>query len=359
MSDPVTERLFRELDSRAEALCRYLKVPGQRRGQKYIGLKTSQDGPGDSFAVELTGPRAGRWNHATRGGLHAFSLIKWWLQIGDREAFAEARKFLGGEFESSAAPAAPIGAVDDADEKARREKLLQLALGFWRQTRAAPSTPAETYWRVARGIPGAIPADIRYHPGLRHPETGFALHPCLVAGVRNVAGEIVGIWRVYLRPGGRGKAPLEVPRLGLGSIRGGAVWLRNGPAEQARGRLYTGEGIETMGTVAARFPKVAACAALSTSGLVGLELPPWVTEGLTFADFDERDMRRELVFRDRATGEERRIRNPNFGKRPGIVAAERSAARFRTLGKKWGNVLPGSGEGTDFNDLWHSEAGAA
>jgi len=46
-----------------------------------------------------------------------------------------------------------------------------------------------------------------------------------VAAVRDVAGEVIGIQRIYLRGDGKGKADLPKAKLSLGTVAGGAIRL--------------------------------------------------------------------------------------------------------------------------------------
>ena len=153
------------------------------------------------------------------------------------------------------------------------------ALDIWRQCQAAGGTLVEIYLR-GRGITIPPPASLRYHPGLRHAPTGLSL-PCMVAGVQAVDGSITGIQRVFLRTDGAGKAGVASPKMMLGEIAGGAVRFA-----KAAPKLSIGEGIETMLAVL-QATGVPCWAALSTSGLKALSLPPEVREVLIFADGDE------------------------------------------------------------------------
>jgi len=107
----------------------------------------------------------------------------------------------------------------------------------------------------------------------------------LVAAVRvfqdGEAAPRAGIWRVYLAPDGRAKAAIPNPKLGLGSVRGGAVWLTK-PIE----RLAVAEGIETALAIVQACPDLAVCSALSTGNMRVFEPPPWAREIIFCADAD-------------------------------------------------------------------------
>ena len=87
------------------------------------------------------------------------------------------------------------------------------ALEIWRAGQPALGTPAETYLR-SRGITIPIPPTIRYHPGLKHADTGIDL-PALVAAVCNVDRQVTGIQRIYVTHNGT-RAPLNRPKMALG-----------------------------------------------------------------------------------------------------------------------------------------------
>ncbi len=95
------------------------------------------------------------------------------------------------------------------------------ALAIWQSAIPAAGTLAEAYLR-SRGLSSPYPPDLRF---TRRACGNSAPMPCLVAAVRNVAGGITGIQRIYLRSDGCGKADLPKPKLSLGKVAGGAIRL--------------------------------------------------------------------------------------------------------------------------------------
>lgn len=95
------------------------------------------------------------------------------------------------------------------------------ALAIWNRTIPAAGTLAQTYLAF-RGIVSPIPPDIRFQ---RLPCGSLAPMPCLVAAVRDVAGEVIGIQRIWLANDGMGKAGVAKPKLSLGRVKGGAIRL--------------------------------------------------------------------------------------------------------------------------------------
>jgi hypothetical protein len=125
----------------------------------------------------------------------------------------------------------------------------------------------------------------------------------------------LGVHRTFLARDGSGKAPVQPAKMMLGPCRGGAVRLA-----QTGDTLLVGEGIET--TLAAmKATSLPGWAALSTSGLRSLNLPPNVRTVTILADGD-------------AAGE---------------AAAQAAALRWRREGRRVRIARPP--QGLDFNDV--------
>jgi putative DNA primase/helicase len=187
------------------------------------------------------------------------------------------------------------------------------ALATWNAAIPANGTPVETYL-ASRGLRLPPAANLRFHAALRHPASG--IWPAMVALVtRGSDGAPMAIHRTFLAGDGRGKAQVEPKKMMLGPCRGGAVRLCT------PGRvLMVGEGIETCLAVMRATGEVA-WAALSTSGLRGLNLPTNVEEVIVLADGDN----------------------------DGEMAARDAASRWRREGRRVRIARPPLG--MDFNDL--------
>ena len=165
----------------------------------------------------------------------------------------------------------------EAESDALRQT--EAALAIWRASRSAKGTPVETYLR-SRGLTITIPPSIRFHAGLKHPSGG--VWPAMVALVTHGAdGRPIGIHRTFLARDRSTKASVDPVKMMLGPCRGGAVRLAD-PGDV----LMIGEGIETC-LAAMQATGHAAWAALSTSGLRGLDLPPELRDVIVLADGDE------------------------------------------------------------------------
>jgi hypothetical protein len=118
---------------------------------------------------------------------------------------------------------------------------------------------------------------LRYAPALRRPDGTCG--PAMVARIDGIDGELIGISRTWLIRGDRGIWRRR-DRLMLGRAAGGAVRLA--PAAET---LMVGEGIETC-LAAMQATSLPAWAALSTSGMIALALPPNVRTVIILADHD-------------------------------------------------------------------------
>jgi putative DNA primase/helicase len=176
---------------------------------------------------------------------------------------------------SGMAPSAAVKSQPDANDAWRT----RLAFAIWQFAKSPHGTLVETYL-ASRGIRLPLPTALRFHPGLKHPSGG--IWPAMVALVtRGPDSKPIGIHRTYLARDGSGKAPLAPAKMMLGPCRGGVVRL--GPV---RDLVMVGEGIETC-FAAMHATGHPAWAALSTSGLRTLDLPPDACDIIVLADGDD------------------------------------------------------------------------
>jgi phage/plasmid primase-like uncharacterized protein len=138
----------------------------------------------------------------------------------------------------------------------------------------------------------------------------------MVATIDDLAGEIVGIHRTFLKPDGTGKAAVEPNKMALGKLSGGAVRLTAGASE-----LVLCEGIET-GLSILQATGLHVWAALGTSNIGQVELPDFVRTIIIAADHDD----------------------------PGIKAARAAAQSYRESGYRV-RILSPQKDGWDFNQV--------
>jgi putative DNA primase/helicase len=160
-----------------------------------------------------------------------------------------------------------------------------------------------------------VPSLLRYAPALRQPDGSRG--PAMVARIDSIRGELIGVHRTWLCRDADGRWR-RCDRAMLGQTSGGAVRLS--PAAET---LLVGEGIETV-LAAMTAIGMPGWAALSTSGLVKLELPPIVRTVIILADHD-------------VSG-------------AGERAARIAAAGWLTEGRRVRIALPPE-PGSDFNDV--------
>lgn len=163
----------------------------------------------------------------------------------------------------------------EADERAAREKRAKQAATLWNEAQPIADTLAANYLRN-RAITCPLPQTLRFHPEAWHGPTAKR-YPAMVALVEGGGG--FAVHRTYLLPDGSGKAAIAPDKMMLGAVAGGAVRLTDGP-----GGIVVAEGIETAFSLACGLLRGPAriWAALSTSGMQSLRLPP-SPERLTIA----------------------------------------------------------------------------
>lgn len=308
-----------------------------------------------SCRVNLTGSRRGSWFRfsASIGGGSVELLA--YLLTGNpkayREAFAEARRFLGitrdepdrAELiarEKASAAEQARREQEARKDRAAKERKRDSAQSVWDNSGVMDLTLGEDYLCETRRIPKSAsgwPPQLRFHEGLLHPNG--EVYPCIIARVDDVAGMLTSIWRIFLDPLTGDKADVPNSKMGLGPSAGGACRL-GGSAK----RIGIAEGVETAICAAAitgyRMP---IWAALSTSGMVGIELPLEVEKVSIFPDGDRmiRRMGNEFV--------------PD-ARPPGIRAAYELAGRLTQQGIK--NVVNVPPFEADYADVLKSMRGA-
>ena len=164
-------------------------------------------------------------------------------------------------------PDAATLAQRERERHAEAVKKARQAQRCWDESQPVAGTLAEAYLR-RRGITCPLPETLRFHGACWHGATAKR-HPALVAAVQGAGA--AAVHRTYLRPDGSGKAAIAPDKAMLGSTQGGAVRLTQG-----QGPLVVAEGIETALSLASGLLSRPATvwAALSTSGIRGLHLPP-------------------------------------------------------------------------------------
>lgn len=183
-----------------------------------------------------------------------------------------------------------------ADEKLRARKRAS-AGQIWREGWPIGGTRAAAYLE-GRGIdPRFFIADaaLRFHPALWH-DFAEAEFPALLGLATSAEGKPIGVWRIYLGDGRKGRAPVDQQKLGKGDFQGHGAAVRLGGMGETIG---LGEGIETSKAAeelqALGGWELPVWAGLSAGGIAGFIAPAGVRRIIVFGDED-------LAKRDKITG---------------------------------------------------------
>ncbi|HWW64954.1 MAG TPA: CHC2 zinc finger domain-containing protein [Sphingomonadaceae bacterium] len=183
----------------------------QRAGREYKACCPFHPDRSPSFTIFADGERFHCFGCGASGDVLDF------VQRAYAVRLPEAARMLGaGDMPRRPMPSSPE-ASDGADTRAKRAR----ALAIWHRAKSAAGTLAEAYLRF-RGILPPYPPDLRF---LRLRCGNLGALPCLVAAVRDVAGTVIGIQRIWLAGDGQGKAAITTPKRSLGQVKGGAIRL--------------------------------------------------------------------------------------------------------------------------------------
>ena len=220
------------------------------------------------------------------------------------------------------APDPSTTAAREAQHRADEQRRAAQADHVWREAQPIQGTLAEVYLR-SRGIVGPLPKALRFHAACWHGPTAKR-YPAMIAAIQG--NRLPAIHRTYLRSDGLGKADIERPKAMLGVVTGASVRL-----SEAHERLVVCEGVETGLSLSSGLLDAPArvWAALSTSGMRRLSLPPRAGQ-LTIA---------------------------SDGDKAGREAANVLAERADALG--WQVTLMPAPEGLDWNDVLMMKGEAA
>lgn len=221
-----------------------------------------------------------------------------------------------------------------AQETAYQADTQEAAQAIWGASTAITGTLAETYL-LNRGFPAFETDVLRFHPALPYPGKPKR-YPALICRVDGMDGSLCAIWRIFLREDGR-KADVPNAKLGLGPAGGGAVRLGGiGP------KVAVAEGLESaLGFWFLTGRKYPVLAALSTSGMIGIELPLGVDHCVIVPDGD------------------RPIRKKGNDYEPAEPAGRKAAVALRTRLLSEGIACTIAAEpsaGLDYCDLWAEHA---
>ncbi|BEV43942.1 DUF7146 domain-containing protein [Afipia carboxidovorans] len=265
----------------------------KRAGREWIGPCPACGGR-DRFSVNQ---QRHKWNcRGLRGGRGAISMVQHIAGL----SFLEVCEELTGEPNPSGRRAKPLSEAEkaernrqrlaaqarqrarEAQEAAYQENTREAAQAIWNASTSLHDTLGAQYLN-SRGIPTpeTWPDCLRFHPALPYPGKS-GRYPALICRVDDVYGQLTAIWRIYLRADAR-KLDVDSPKLGLGPAGGGAVRLGGiGP------KIAVAEGVESaFGYWLLTGMKHPCWAALSTSGMQGIEIPLGVGQVVVVPDGDK------------------------------------------------------------------------
>jgi DNA primase len=273
----------------------------QRAGNEWKGCCPFHADRSPSFTIYSGGERFQCFGCGAQG-----DVLDYVARLHGLDMVAAARLLCAGDLPKADLPALP---------PAQRANRTPEAQAIWERAIPAAGTLAQDYL-TQRGIHPPFPPDIRFSRlayGRANPL------PCLVAAVRDVAGAITGLQRIYLRSDGRGKANLPKAKLSLGKVAGGAIRLDD---VDASGAVTVCEGPED-GLSLREMMGGAVWVAAGASMLPAMQFPPQVRHVVIGADNDA----------------------------AGAAAADKAATAFASRGLAVRIIRPLAGF-KDFNDEW-------
>ncbi len=317
MSDPDRPRraaviepheLEQLLRAAVHSVCHNL-LPNGREECGYWRVGSIGGEPGQSLAVNLTGPNVGLWTDFSapdstpeRSGdmLWLAARVRYAGKLAD--AITWGISFLGLDgldpnrlrTEKAKARKAANDAATDAARLAERNR--RSAMQLYLSGAPIAGTIAETYL-ISRGIDlrahGLVaPGSLKFNGEVYCKEAQRRL-PCLVAAMVNVSGHHVASHRTWLREDGKGKAALIEPKKALGKFRGGFIPLWKGRHDVPMKDIPQGtpvlvsEGIEDGLSAALACPEERVIAAVALDNMGALELPPQMGPLIILAQHDD------------------------------------------------------------------------
>jgi hypothetical protein len=280
----------RRLVDNAEELCLALLPQGRRDGRQWLAGDV-RGGAGQSLRVELAGPKAGLWKDfaGTDKGADLVDLVAQVYRMNLTEAKRWAEAWLAGH-----PPPVPYS----KPESLPRERDSRMAAErLWRRCADIGGTVAERYLRN-RGITCKLGQALGF-AYLKH-RTADRVMPAMVAAIRDIRGDLIGVHRTFLTPDGR-KGDVEPNKMALGHTAGGAVRL-----VRHTSCLGLAEGIETA-LSAYQLTGIPVWSLVGTSGFGNVLLPEAVRHVVLFADGDKPGLRDAEVARERFVAEGREV----------------------------------------------------
>ena len=304
MDDPhQLHQLHQLLRNHIIEICHELLPGGRVISQEYrasnINGGQGKGKNGGSLAVCLNGSKAGVWSDfATGEGGDVFSLIQITKNMSFLAATAWANEFCGlspGLKRTSQTKKTPSPTSHPEVKKSTGPDLGRqrrgLALEIWRSSIPIDGTIGQKYLENRKIT--YFPPSVRFMARLLHHPSGMVF-PALICEVLDIAGDFMGVWRIWICSDGDGRPEITPNKMGLGSAKGGAVRLA--PATDC---LAIAEGLESgLSAISAR-PDIPVWAALSTSGMQNINIPKTVEKLYILTDHDPAGIKASRILRTR------------------------------------------------------------
>lgn len=211
---------------------------------------------------------SGDWhcNQCTHGD--GIELVKRYLKVDFKEAAKRIEAVLGEtRKETKVAP------PDESRLRAQAKRL-------WQQT--VPVAGVGVTYLASRHLPMPDPLAVRFLPSHRYLRQ--EVFPALIAKISDASGAGINLHQTFLAADGRGKAPVEKPRLMLrGSIPLGSA-IRLFPVGPTLG---IAEGIESALSAHVLYGGIPVWSVINAGGIRRFAIPEGVEELVIFADADE------------------------------------------------------------------------
>lgn len=343
--------LKQHLQRDVAGLCRELGLEGRPRGNVWQTKNPRRaDRHGGSFTVWVKGAEPGCWKDFASGekgdvlalvaylkGCDTKTAVQWAMdRFGLKAMEPEARAKMEREAEAARERARKAEAEAQAKRRKRAQIMFSKADPFISQTVMA-------YWKL-RGLTMPPTFEARWFRSFerfewwlgRDAATGEVgpEFPAMIAGFVDAQGKQQACHITYLAHDGRGKAPVDKPKLMWPEHLGLVIRVARGetglsPEDAAKagkpGPVVITEGIEDALTIACACPELRVWCAGSLAGYGAL--------------YDHGCVSSWIVARDN-----------DWGKPQAAAQFEKAMARLRRFGKPTREVA--SAAGKDFNDQW-------
>jgi hypothetical protein len=298
-----------QLADRVEQVVQELLPYGSMAGN-YWQAGNVQGREGSSLYVRMTGEFCGKWRDAAtnqHGDLLDLIALKHSVSIS--EAMIIGLQMIENPQNCDLKP------VESKNKAKPMRDTKASAMALWGNSQPITdmsSKHGQTYF-ISRGIDLTGISDLRYHPKtwidvtnqviptnyptISRQNRTLATLPAVIAAIRDKDGNFMAVHRTFLDTNEPIKAKIRNPKRALGSLVGGACWLRRSGTN-----LIIAEGIETLLSVGNAFPDTALAAGITAHHLTEIKFPELYQKIVIAADNDDAGQLSALTLTERHTG---------------------------------------------------------